>query len=42
MPLMLSELLAKNRWVFAVSLLVFLAAGYGITIAWMKWVISLV
>ena len=42
MPLMLSELLARNRWVFAVSLLVFLAAGYGITIAWMKWVITLV
>ena len=42
MPLMLSELLARNRWVFAVSLLVFLAGGYGTTLAWMKWVLSLV
>lgn len=42
MPLMLSELLAKNRWLFAISLLVFLAGGYGVTIAWLNGVISLV
>ncbi len=42
MPLMLSELLAKNRWLFLVSLVGFLAAGYGTTMAWMNWVLTLV
>ena len=42
MPLMLSELLARNRWVFGVSLIAFLAGGYGVTIAWLSGVISLV
>jgi hypothetical protein len=42
LPLMLSELLARNRWVFVVSLVVFLAAGYGTTLAWMKWALALV
>ena len=42
MSLLLSELLARNRWLFGASLLLFLVSCYGITIAWMKWVITLV
>jgi len=42
MPLMLSELLARNRWVFAGSLLVFLAASYFTTIGWLTGYLTLV
>lgn len=42
MPLLLSELLGRNRWVFAVSLLVFLAAGYFTTIGWLREYLTLV
>ena len=42
MPLLLSELLGRNRWVFAVSLLVFLAAGYFTTIGWLGEYLTLV
>lgn len=42
MPLMLTELLAARRWLFAVSLLVFLASGYFTTIGWLTGYLSLV
>lgn len=42
MPLMLTELLASRRWLFAVALLTFLAAGYLTTIGWLTGYLSLV
>ena len=42
MPLMLTELLARRRWLFAVALLTFLAAGYLATIGWLTGYLSLV
>lgn len=42
MPLMLTELLARRRWLFAVALLVLLAAGYFTTIGWLTGYLSLV
>jgi hypothetical protein len=42
MPLMLTQLLASRRWLFALSLLVFLAAGYFTTIGWFTGALSLV
>ncbi len=41
-PLILSQLLATRRWLFAVSLLVFLASGYFTTIGWLTGYLSLV
>jgi hypothetical protein len=41
-PLMLSQLLATRRWLFAISLLVFLASGYFTTIGWLTGYLSLV
>jgi hypothetical protein len=41
-PLMLTQLLATKRWLFAVSLLVLLAAGYFTTIGWLTGYLSLV
>jgi hypothetical protein len=41
-PLMLTQLLATRRWLFAVSLLVLLAAGYFTTIGWLTGYLSLV
>lgn len=42
MPLMLTELLARRRWLFAVALLGLLAAGYFTTIGWLTGYLSLV
>lgn len=42
MPLMLTELLARRRWLFALTLLVMLAAGYFTTIGWLTGYLSLV
>jgi hypothetical protein len=42
MPLMLTELLASRRWLFAVSLFVLLAAGYFTTVGWLTGYLSLV
>lgn len=42
MPLMLTELLARRRWLFTVALLVMLAAGYFTTIGWLTGYLSLV
>jgi len=42
MPLMLTELLASRRWLFAVALLGLLAAGYLTTIGWLTGYLSLV
>ncbi|WP_299644251.1 hypothetical protein [Devosia sp.] len=41
-PLMLTRLLATYRWLFAVSLIVLLAAGYLATIGWLTGYLSLV
>lgn len=42
MPLLLTQLLASRRWLFAVALLGFLAAGYFTTIGWLTGYLSLV
>lgn len=42
MPLMLTELLARRRWLFTVSLLTFLAAGYFTAVGWLTGYLSLV
>jgi hypothetical protein len=42
MPLMLTELLASRRWLFAVSLFLLLAAGYFTTVGWLTGYLSLV
>lgn len=39
---MLTELLARHRWLFAVSLLGLLAGGYFTTIGWLTGYLSLV
>lgn len=42
MPLQLAELLARRRWLFALSLLGLLATGYFTTIGWLTGYLSLV
>ncbi|MDC9823377.1 hypothetical protein PRN20_06505 [Devosia sp. ZB163] len=41
-PLILTQLLASSRWLFAIALLVFLASGYFTTIGWLTEYLSLV
>lgn len=42
LPLMLTELLARNRWLFAASLLLFIGSGYFTTIGWLTEYLTLV
>lgn len=42
LPLMLTELLARNRWLFLMSLVLFVASGYFTTIGWLTEYLTLV
>ena len=42
LPLMLTELLGRNRWLFVASLVLFVASGYVTTIGWLTEYLTLV